>query len=396
MEKINLNDFDNIIACIRSNVGYFERTLEANKYSLNLANGDYINIVIPSNCIGHLLGIKIDELKSSGIIRMDTSISEVIRKLINSEITYQGLKNKGFPIEKMFSEFIEKKLEIFTEVIKIRTDDLEFIVKYSTDRTYTSSDYAIKGDYFIIRKHEDEIYSALGLVYNENMRKYIPNTSRLFINKEELQRFLSTLKNQEVTYPTCFTIDNYDQDFHKTFYSKLDEKLIWCKKLKFLASNFGLIPVNNSDVLFIIEKYMNANRDNSNNISVITAILENIKSGTIIEKKYLMESLGIRYMSEEVSELIDTINNYLYSNTKVEIAPEYSFTELTNRINELEKENNSDKKELERVQAQLRIAQEEIARLNQQLEISNQCLNIYEEANAKVLELKRQNNDLTI
>ena len=396
MKNISLQDFENIVDSIEKNVRYFEKSLEANKYSMNLANGDYINIAIPKKCIGHLLGIKIDDLSVSGIIRKDTSIYEVIRKLINYEITYHSLKSKNFAPERLFSDYIEKKLEIFADIVKIRTDDLEYIIKYSADRTYTISDYAITGDYFIIRKHESEIFSALGLIFDTDLKKYVPVTSRLFNSREELNQFLSTLKNQEVTYPTSFTIDNYDQQFHKTFYSYLDSKIIWCKKLKTLSHNFGLIPVNNNDIIFIIEKFMNTNRDNSNNIAVITSILESVKSGSIIEKKYLMELLGIRYMSDEISELIDSINDHLYSNTSMGISPEYSFTELTNQINELEQQNDGYKNELDKTKDELRKALEEVERLKQLLEISELCLNIYSDASAKVLSLREQNKELTI
>lgn len=395
MKNISLQDFENIVAALERNVGYYERTLEANKYYMTLANGEYMNIVIPKSRIGHLLGINIDDLRASGIIRMDTSIYDVIKKLIESELTYISLKNKNFAPEKLFSDYIEKKLEIFVDIVKIRTDDLECIIKYSSDRTYTTGDYAMTSDYFLIRKHDSDIYSALGLIYDKNFKKYVPNTSRLFNSREELNQFLSTLKNQEVTYPTSFTVDNYDQEYHRTFYSYLDLKLIWCKKIKNISHNFGLIPVNNNDIICIIEKFMNTNRDYSNNISVITSILENIKSGSIIEKKYLMESLGIRYISDEISELIDSINDNLYSNTSTEISPEYSFTELTNQINELEQQKNGYKTELDQTQDELRKAQEEIERLRQQLEISDQCLSIYSEASAKVLSLREQNNGLT-
>jgi len=395
MKNISLQDFETIVAALERNVAYYEKSLEANKFSMSLANGEYINIAIPKSCIGHLLGIKIDDLRASGIIRKDTYIYDVIKKIINSEITYQSLKNKNYDPGRLFSDYIEKKLEIFVDIVKIRTDDLECIIKYSSDRTYTTGDYAITGDYFIIRKHDAELYSALGLIFDKNIKKYVPNTSRLFNSREELDQFLSTLRNQEVTYPTSFTVDNYDQGYHKIFYSYLDSKLIWCKKMKNISHKFGLIPVNNNDIIFIIEKFMNTNRDNSNNISVITSILENIKSGSIIEKNYLMESLGIRYISDEIAELIDYINDHLYSNTSIEISPEYSFTELTNRINELEQQKNGYKTELEKAQDELRKAQEEIESLKQQLEISEQCLSIYSDASAKVLSLRKQNNGLT-
>ena len=42
MKIISLQDFENIVDSIEKNVRYFERTLESNKFSMNLANGDMV------------------------------------------------------------------------------------------------------------------------------------------------------------------------------------------------------------------------------------------------------------------------------------------------------------------------------------------------------------------
>ena len=397
MEKINITDFENIVEALRKNVEYYERALEPTRYFMALANGDRVNLSIPKKTIGHLLGIKIDELKSSGIVKSDIKIYEVLQKLINCDMTYQSLKNKNFPLELLFSEHIAKKLEIFIDIIKIRTDDLVCVLKYYSDRAYLQGENAINCDYFIIRKHDGGVYSALGIVRDDfDSRKFVPVTSRLFLNKEELDEFLSLFKNQEITYPTTFSIENYQQEYQKTIYSNLDNKLKWCKELKYLSMEYGLIPVNNSDVMFIIEKFMNSNRDNNNQTSIINAIIDSMKGGSVIDKTYLMESLGIKFIPEEVEALIDALNDHICSNAATfNVGEEYSYTELTNRINELEEENNSDKKELERVQAQLRIAQEEIERLKEQLAVSEQCIDIYSGAAAKVLALRESSKGLS-
>ena len=381
MEKITLQDFENIVNCIEKNVNYFERTLEPNRYYMNLANGERLNIVFPKSNIGHLLGIKVDGLRASGIVRIDTPIYEIIRKLIDADLTYQGLVNKNFPVESLFSDYIAKKLEIFTEIVKIRTDDLLCIVKYYSDRTYDSTENVQNCDYFIIRKHDEEVYSALGIkLDNNNNNKYIPVTSRLFCNKKELNEFLASLKKQEVTYPTSFTIDNYEQDYHKTFYTTLESKLRWCKFFKNLSSSYNLVPVNNNDVLFILEKFMNSNRDNDNNISVINSIVENIKNGSIIDKSYFMESLGIRFMSEEVVSLIDAINDYIYSKSSFSVSSEFSYSNLQKQLEESEEEKNKYKKELRKSQEELRKAKKEIEEMRQKLALANQGLNVFEDS----------------
>ena len=79
MEKINITDFENIVEALRKNVEYYERALEPTRYFMALANGDRVNLSIPQKTIGHLLGIKIDALRGSGIVKSDIKIYEVLQ-----------------------------------------------------------------------------------------------------------------------------------------------------------------------------------------------------------------------------------------------------------------------------------------------------------------------------
>lgn len=390
MSTINLQEFEQIVGELKRNIEYYENCLETNKYFLGLANGENLNITFPRNRIPHLLGIQIDKLAAAGIVRMDTPIYEVVKKLINSDITYIGLKNHNFDADNLFSKYVVQKLHVFTDIIKLRTDDLVCIIKYYSDRSYSTGELAQNSDYFIIRKHDENTYSALGIKKEyENSNNYIPVTARYFENKDELNEFLYTLKNQEITYPHTFSIQNYFKDYSNKIYSKIENKLNWCRTSKQLSDKFGLVPVNNNDLIIVLEKFLNSIHDKDNSKAIMYYIADCIKNGVIIDKKEIKETKDIAEIPEELEALIDSINDHIYSNSNFEVGSEYSYSSFTNEIEILDKKLNDKEKELDYTKEELEAAKQEIEKLKAELALSNKCLDMYEEASSKVYELRK-------
>ena len=388
MKNITEQEFETLIELLRKNMEYYVNCLEPNRYFLGLANGENINLTFPRSKVPHLLGIQIDKIIGTGIVKRDITAYELLQKLLDSDITYYKLKNANFSIDNLFSEYIKEKLLIFSDILKIRTDDLECIIKYYPDRTYMNGVATHNSDYFIIRKHEQDTYSALGIKKeNENSNKYIPVTSRYFASKEELNEFLGILRNQEVTYPHTFSVENYFKDYSNKIHSKYEEKLKWCRTSKLLSDKFGLIPVNNSDTINTLERVLNFAHEKENRKSIIYSIADSVKDGYMIDKKDMLERIDT-YLPDELDNLIDILNDHMYSNSSTEVKPEQSYSELTNRLAELERKNKELQNEIEDKNDKLNSAYSDIENLNRQLDAQEEYINIYEEAHNKVLSLR--------
>ena len=396
MKNISVQEFDSIIEALSKNISCYEKCLETNKYFFGLANGENINLTFPRSKVAHLLGIKIEKLVATGIVRMDTPSYDIVQKLINSNISYYMLKNSNFSIDNLFSEFITDKLYIFIDLLKIRTDDLYCIIKYYPDRTYITGEDKHNSDYFIIRRHENNTYSALGIKKErENSNRYIPVTSRFFANKNQLDDFFSMLKNQEVTYPHTFAVENPDKAYSHKIYSKYEDKIKWCRTSKLLAEKNKLIPVNNSDTINVLDRLLNYTHEKETRESIIYSLIDSIRSGSLIDKEEIVETKETT-IPDEIGSLIEAINDNLYSNNSNDVRGEYSYSELTNRIAELERKNSELEQVIIKKDDEISNVSEEVNRLNEQLNKTEECLNIYTEASAKVLQLRNTNVEQSI
>ena len=271
-QTINIDRYDEIIQKLKNLTYYYENTLANNKCFLGLANGDNINIVFPKNNIPHLLGVYTDRLKVINRAKYADSSYDILKKLINSELTYIGMRNVNpdFDIGSLFSEHIDSKLEIFVNILKLRNDDIHCIIKYCADRSYTSTTEKENSHYFIVRKHGTK-YSALGIAKNEGFNNYVPVTARLFNDKDELNDFLEkTVKNQEITYPYMFSIKNPYNDFNIDHYTDLLEKLKYGKVLQEIALKYNAIPSIINDAIANINKCLNGKQKANNTSSILT------------------------------------------------------------------------------------------------------------------------------
>ena len=377
MSKMNVTEFENIINQLKEKIKYYESTLEPNKYYLGLANGDNINLTFPRNNIAHLLGVYTEKLRISNIVKSNISSFEILKKLVDSDITYFTIKNTNscFDISSLFSEYVESKIEIFSDILKVRIDDIYCIIKYRTDRTYTTGEDMENSDYFIIRKH-DRKYSVLGIAKNGPRNDYIPVTSRIFNNYEELREFLSkTSKNQEITYPASFRIENYDKNFDKNFYATLEEKLNFNKTLKDVSIKNDAIPSTSKDFILLIEKLLNSRQKFNNQLSIINLIKDNIQNGNIINKEEIKQLLDDEIPSE-IETLIDACNDLVCFNLVNCESIDVSYSSIQN-------ENKKLKEELENMKNSLL----ELKKLKKTLEEENKKLKELDNIKTKKLEI---------
>ena len=192
--KISMNEYEQIIEELRRLIKYYDIGLVDNQYDMILANGDRIYLTFPKGHVAHLLGVYTEKLKKGS--NLEDSY-KVLKKLIDSDITYFDLK-KMFGednVGTIFSNFINRKLETFVDTLKVRTDDIYCVIKYKTDRSYATGENTQNSDYFIVRKH-DKKYSALGICKGTGYNDYIPVTSRLFEDEEELNAVFTMFKDK--------------------------------------------------------------------------------------------------------------------------------------------------------------------------------------------------------
>ena len=367
-QKMNIPQYNDIINKIGENLEEYETALKERIYTIGLANGDYINIRFPESHIAHLLGVNTDELRKSGIIKYDVPSYEILKKLVDS-ISYGTLERK-MNVDSIFSEYTDLKIDGFINNIKIRSDDIHCIIKYKSDRTYTTGEEKENSDYFIIRKR-GQGFMALGVVKTNVYDKYsVPVTARYFKDKDELNAFLNKVGiNQEITYPHTFKME-IEHDYITTplysSYTSMEDKLKYTRLIKSIASQCNGIPSNAKDSAAVIERFLNSKQAANNQMSILNIIRDNIKSSNPVDKEEVKQILDNSEIPEEIDKLIDACNDLICSGSgNSQSALSYSTIQNENEV--LKQEMAKMKEELE----QSRTTIDEITQENEQLTEQN-------------------------
>lgn len=371
--------YDAIIERLQVLIKYYEIGLETNEYTLKLSNGDGIYLTFPRNQIAHLLGVKTELLKKTN--NQEESY-KIIKKLINSDITYFDLKSTFGEenIGAIFSDYIDRKLEIFADLLKLRTYNMLFIVKYKTDRSYATGEQTENSDYFIIRKHGLE-YSALGICKGLGYDEYLPVTSRLFKSDAEFMAFLNKVaQHQEITYPVFLKIENLPKGYEKKINPDYDEKLVCAKRLMKYANEVNAIPSNTKDSMYIIEKTIDGKQKRVNNYSICNVIKDGLQTGTFIEKSELLEMIDEKYLPTDIDSLVDAANDIICANYRNDEYKGESYSQVKNENDELKKELESLKLTLSERDSLISSLENEKSKLTSECEEKTRKLNILNDA----------------
>ena len=356
MQIMNSSEYNDTIEKIKPLVQYYEAALENNKYTLGLANGDYINLTFPKNHIPHLLGIHIDSLRGASITKISDSAYDTLKELIDGDISYYDMTNKNFDVSNLFSDYVDAKLEIFTDILKVRTNDLYCIIKYNSERTYTTGEEKENSEYFIIRRHNKK-FSVLGITRQGEKNNYVPVTARLFENYDELREFLSkTAKNQEITYASTYKVENYAKKYAKSGYPSIDDKIEFNSTLKDVSYKFNAIPSTNRDFLATLERLQNNRQKNSNNFSILNMIKDNVISGNITDLDEVTQLLDDSEIPEDIRLLIDACNDLVCSDCK-------SDESVSNSYSSIQRENINLKDELKSLKDELLTLKDKVKEL---------------------------------
>lgn len=379
---INIGAYNDIIEKINNEVTWFEKLdIKNNNILLRLANGDDLNIRISEGSIPHLLGINLDYLNMTNKFRKNMTAYEKMKYLLDHPYIFQKLiVSKTIDMNYMFSKFVYKKVEAFQNNVTIKIEGLCCVVKYDTEKTYQSLDYADVCDYYIIRKCNDD-YLALGLVKNGEV--FYPTTSRKYETEEEFQEFMQRIaRKQEITYSNLVNVSNPYTGFNIRVFPSYSDCEILTSNLMSISKKYNATPSIARDAFVFLNKINTRAKKEKVNINTLKLLSECIKSGIIFDSNMLNQLYDGEKIPPVISTLISVCNDSLST---------YS----DENHSELVKENNLLNENLDKTKENLSIQMQENEKLTQEImrlkEENNEYreqLGVFENAYQKVMTLR--------
>lgn len=225
--KMKYADFERICQEVEERVKKFEDSNFNNKkFFLSLSNGEQVKIIFTKASVSHLLGINTEYLKSSRLVKGNTSY-DILFELMTEAYSISKKVNEGLINYSSFiSDYIDEKLEIFDDNISIDWDSIKFICKFDKSRCHEFAGQ-IDMDYFIGRKMDEYTLLLLGIKKSGDI--YCPVTSQLVDmtsdrGKGVLNKYL---ENQVLLLPNSLRVDE-TQTFYKRgqiFHDKNDNEM---------------------------------------------------------------------------------------------------------------------------------------------------------------------------
>ena len=385
--------YDQILDKLVNSCNAYEKLIEGTRYSLWLANGDFLNIRIERGQVPHLLGVNTDLLKIAANTRKNLSAYDLLKKLVDRDITEYTIKQKGISLNSVFSDYIMEKLDGFVTNLKIRTDDIYAIVKYNKERAYTTGQELENSDYFIIRNINRKYY-VLGVVGNDadkNFIVYQPVTSRIYEDEESFSKFLHRImENQEITYANSFKFENYGRDFfpeHPVSLS-VEQKLRVLGILNSISQKYKCIPSVSREFAFIMNKLSNSYQKINNNAAIYRALVASMENGTALSAEEITEDIcDYSTIGTDLSALINKCNDLVCSKGENVKAKE-SYSAIQQENSNLKAELEEMKKQLEEVKQQNQTLTEEKKNLEEESEKNKEIVKLFDETYEKYSKMK--------
>lgn len=329
--KLNLSQLEEMFQEIKEIINFIELSQYENRRNrIYLSNGDRINFSLPNESIAHLLGINTNYLISTGIFDSTNSFT-LLKMLCENAYKINNLSNKNIINQDcLFSTFIQEKIAIFKENIKINTEETELVCKYDSSRAYLTNKLSEKYDYIIIKKLSDGKFGILGLINNGSY--YIPMSNQIFDNFEEAKETLNRyLRNQEVALITGVNYFNTQSDYDRTFYLSLNNKVEKVKNIKNYKELFNCSLDLSYDYEYSIKRIKENKNNQFEDNDIINIIVDCIKSGKLIDTKIFRDS--------NLSKIIESFNDRL-CNTQVNNNNSISetYTNIKNQLEHLKSE----------------------------------------------------------
>lgn len=340
----------------------FEHKTDLSKksYLMFLSNGDRIRVKISKTSIPHLLGINTEYLKSTGLYKGMNSYEIMLDFIKNPNEAFQKHESGIINLDKILSPYINKKLDSLTENLNINTNCCEMICKYDRGKTYGYSADFDDMSYLILQK-KNEKYYVLKLAMSEDGTCF-PMSNQVFNSYEECQEALSSyLIYQELTLLSNLWVYYNNSTVGKFPILEWDRKQK-LEKLKKLSEDFECTPNIIADFIYSLKIRDNKRQGNIRTSNIIEILCDCIKN-----KKVFDISLT-NVDQEDILKIIETYNDSLFS--EITASTDNSYSDLQN-------ENISLKKEIERLRLENKSLSETVNYRDEELN-----------------EVKTQNNEL--
>ncbi len=378
-------DFDNLIDRIQDLVKKYENNvLHCNQYQIYLANGERISFEVSPWSIAHLLGIRLDYIKSTNLFKNTDAYLLLKEFLENSYSVYRYVQEGRLSYSSLFSNFIEQKLTTFEKVIYyFDPNDIEFICKYDKGRTYQlglEKNYFC--DYFIAKTDPEGNLYLLGLIRNGT--SYMPMTN-LYFPKDDKQftNLKGLLMNQLITYANNVVISNLVTEHKSNRFLHISLKLRKLDTLKRYASSMKGLTIDTAyDLQFILKGL--AMKDSKINAykMVCQQFMKKIKDHEIFSLEQLEEPTKEQLGSEIVS-MLETYNDEICNvdNSKAQ----KTYSNLLGQYKNLEEQVFTLQQQLDRTKQEANSYYEQL----QVLEQENVSYQEFQEEILSVVERKR-------
>lgn len=329
-------DFDSLIDHLKEIILRYENNvLHYNQYQIYFANGEKINFEILPQTVPHLLGIKLDYIRSTVFFKEQDAYKLLKEFLEQSYFVYQQVQKGYLSYNAIFSSHIIEKIEAFEKNIYFfNPNDIEFICKYDKSRTFQlglEKNYPC--DYFIAKKgYKGELY-ILGLVNQGN--KYMPMSNLFFLNDEnQMIKIRELLTNQILTFPNSIVIENIVTGFKNNRFLSVNSKL---EKIKTLKNYTRFIKGTAIDVSSDYQFIMNGFQMKEDKINMYKIICRQFMQSILEHEIFLLEQFDENSknpIDHEMIELIEAYNNKTCQNPDTNA--EMTFSDLLKRYKMLE------------------------------------------------------------
>ena len=334
--------------------------LSKKSYLVFLSNGERIKIKIPKSSIPHLLGINTEYLKNTGLYRNMNSYEVMLNFIKSSNEALKKHESGIINLDNVLSPYINEKIDALIENLNINTNYCEMVCKYDKGKTFGYSADFDDMSYLILQK-KNEKYYVLKLAEAQD-GTYFPMSNQVFNSYAECQEALSSyLIYQELTLLNNLFIYYNNSTIGKFPILEWDRKQKLENLMK-LSNDFGCTPNVIADFIYSLKIRDDKRQGNIRTSNIIEILCDCIKN-----KKVFDISLT-NVDQEDILKIIETYNDSLFS----EIT-----TSTDNSYSDLQNENISLKKEIERLRLENKSLSETVNYRDEELN-----------------EVKTQNNEL--
>lgn len=334
--------------------------LSKKSYLVFLSNGERIKIKIPKSSIPHLLGINTEYLKNTGLYRNMNSYEVMLNFIKSSNEALKKHESGIINLDNVLSPYINEKIDALIENLNINTNYCEMVCKYDKGKTFGYSADFDDMSYLILQK-KNEKYYVLKLAKAQD-GTYFPMSNQVFNSYAECQEALSSyLIYQELTLLNNLFIYYNNSTIGKFPILEWDRKQKLENLMK-LSNDFGCTPNVIADFIYSLKIRDDKRQGNIRTSNIIEILCDCIKN-----KKVFDISLT-NVDQEDILRIIETYNDSLFSETT---------TSTDNSYSDLQNENISLKKEIERLRLENKSLSETVNYRDEELN-----------------EVKTQNNEL--